>query len=230
MEEHEYWEQIEEYFVRKRGSALILSPRDWPLVTSWQEREIPIEVICDGIDRAFARIEEKQGTAQRRTIQTLTFCQRDVEDAWEAWKENHPEFAAKTKHENMDSERRKLAAKFRSVANQLHTYAEQIHYRCIHTELRSASETLHTLIPLLEQTQDHTELAAIKERGRELEQQLASSLEKAIDAASRQQLHASAESRVISHKHKMNAAVYQETLRLAFIQELRNAYPLPSFL
>ncbi len=230
MEEQEYWEQIQDHFVSKRGSALILSPRDWPLVTAWQERGIPLEVICEGIDRAFDRLEDKQGTTPRRPIQTLTFCQRDVEDVWEAWQENHPESGAQHDGEQKAFERRKLTAKFRSVANQLHQYAGHPHYACIHADLLSASEHVHALIPLVEQAQEQTELTALKERARELEQQLAATLEQSIPPAIRQRLLANAETRVISHKHRMQAAVYRETLHLAFIQELRNAYPLPSFL
>lgn len=230
MTEHEYWKKIEEYFVKKRGSALILSPKDWPLVTSWQEREIPLDVIFEGIDKAFARLEEKQETSQYRTIQTLMFCQRDIEEAWDTWKERHPEFAAKREREIIPSERRKLVTKFRSVTNQLQKYAEQSQYHCIHDELITASETLSNLIPLVEQAEDQIFLVSVKERVRAIEQQLATHLEQAIDPEIHQQLYARAESRLTSHKHKMNETVYQETLRLAFIQELRNAYPLPSFL
>ncbi len=230
MTEEEYWEKIEQYFVTKRGNALILSPRDWPLITSWQEREIPLEVIFEGIDTAFARLEEKQTTSLRRTIPTLTFCQRDIENAWESWKKRHPEFAVQQKHELLASERRKLATKFRSVSRQLQQYAESPLYQCIHADLRTASETLTSLIPLIEQTKEQTPLDALKARTREVEQQLATRLEQALDAETRQHLYAKAEARLISHKHKMNSTVYQETLRLAFIQELRNVYPLPSFL
>ncbi len=228
MPENAYWVQIERYFVKKRGSALILSPTDWPLVTSWQERDIPLEVIFEGINKAFARLEEKQKSSQRRTILTLTFCQRDIEDAWNAWKERHPEFLGKDARETtLSDEYQKLTAKLRSTARQLQKHAANPSYHCIHNELIAASETLESLIPLVEQAEEQATLVAIKAHIRRVAQQLADHLEQAVDPETRQKLYAKAESRLSSHKHKMNESVYQETLRLAFIQELRKAYPLP---
>jgi len=217
MTENFYWEQIERYFVKKRGNALILSPKDWPLITSWQAREIPLEVIFEGIDKAFIRLEEKQ-TTPRRTILTLAYCQHDVEKAWKAWKDHHAEFSGKEKRETFTSdEHQKLATKLRSTANQLQKYAANPYYQCIHDELIAASEMLESLIPFVELAEEQTTLAAIKDRIRTVEQQLAAHLEQAIDAETRR-------------KQNMNESVYRETLQLAFIQELRNAYPLPSFL
>jgi hypothetical protein len=41
-----YFSEIEELFIRRRGRNLLLSPLDWALIESWQEREVPLHIIC----------------------------------------------------------------------------------------------------------------------------------------------------------------------------------------
>ena len=48
-----YFTEIEEYFWRKRGAHLLVSPLDWAIVETWQKAGIPLEAVLKGIDRAF---------------------------------------------------------------------------------------------------------------------------------------------------------------------------------
>ena len=43
-----YFSEIEELFIRRRGRNLLLSPLDWALIESWQEREVPLQAFPDG--------------------------------------------------------------------------------------------------------------------------------------------------------------------------------------
>jgi hypothetical protein len=228
-----YWEAIERYFAKKRGNALILSPKDWPLVTSWQERGIPLEVIYQGIDKAFERLEEKQKTFQRQTIRTLAYCKYDVEELWGERKEAvqaKSQFSEEDVHQALIAERRRVSTKMRSVSSQLRNYAQNPDYHCIKNELLSSSEALDSLVPSVEQAEDNTTISQLKQGIRSIEQHLVSRLEQVIDSNIRQDLYTKAEAKIASHKKNMNAKVYQETLRIAFLQALRDAYPLPSFL
>jgi hypothetical protein len=228
-----YWEEIERYFVKKRGSALILSPKDWPIVTSWQERGIPLEVIFAGIDQAFARLEEKQQPSQRQPIRTLAYCQYDVEELWHARKDAISDTAPlseKDVRQKMMAECRKLAAKISSTSAQLRRYTEDPHYQGIHDALISAAETLDSFIPLIEQGENDTVMTQLTQNIRELEKRLLAQLEQALDDDVRRELYAQAEAKLAAYKKNMKAEVYQETLRIAFLQALRAAYPLPFFL
>jgi hypothetical protein len=230
MEEHSYWEQIEHYFVNKRGSALILSPKDWPLVSSWEERHIPLEVIYKGIDKAFTRFEEKATPVQRRKMQTLSYCRYDVEQEWKVWKEQHPELREPDAQELFEAERRRLITKLRGTINQLQNYAANPHYADIHEALLAAAETLASYIMSLEQAEDEALIAELREAIHDVEQNLITHLEQGLPEKIRQTLYTKAEARVSSHKDHMTDSVYQETLQLAFLQELHKTYPLPSFL
>ncbi len=46
-----YFSEIEETFIRRRGRNLLLSPLDWALIETWQERGVPLPVILRGISK-----------------------------------------------------------------------------------------------------------------------------------------------------------------------------------
>ncbi len=70
----DYFAKIEETFVRLRGKSLLLSPTDWGIIEQWQEREIPVEVVCAAIEKCFAR--KRDG----RSIKSLNYCRHQVEE------------------------------------------------------------------------------------------------------------------------------------------------------
>ena len=39
-----YFTEIEDAFVRRRGKHLLLSPMDWALIESWKELKVPLHV------------------------------------------------------------------------------------------------------------------------------------------------------------------------------------------
>ena len=48
-----YFTEIEEYFWKKRGAHLLVSPLDWAIMEAWQKAGVPLEAVLKGIDRAF---------------------------------------------------------------------------------------------------------------------------------------------------------------------------------
>ncbi len=177
-EEPSYWEQIEQYFAAKRGSALILSPKDWPLVHQWEERHIPLEVVYAGIDQAFERVAEQQTPTQHHTIRNLAYCKYDVEAAWKDWQErNPPPVPPDDAAERLIGERRKLQIKLRSTVSQLEKCAATPHYHCISDELTHIASALDGFWPVLEQADDEQILSEFKQRLAALGQELLARLE-----------------------------------------------------
>src|ERR1051325_7615332 len=70
-----YFTEIEEYFWKKRGTALLVSTLDWALIDSWKQAEIPIEAVLKGIDRTF----EKFQTHRHKTRKTNSrpYCKQE---------------------------------------------------------------------------------------------------------------------------------------------------------
>lgn len=77
-----YYTEIEETFVRRRGKNLILSPLDWALIETWQERGIPLHIVLRAIENVFDGFDKKPTT---RTIKGLMYCREEVEAQFEEW-------------------------------------------------------------------------------------------------------------------------------------------------
>ncbi len=72
----EYYRAIEEEFVRRRGAAMLLSPRDWALIGDWQKAGIPLRIVLQGIANVFDSFE-RRATRSRR-INSLAYCRQEV--------------------------------------------------------------------------------------------------------------------------------------------------------
>lgn len=92
-----YFTEIEEYFWRKRGSHLLVSPLDWAIMETWQKAGVPLKAVYKGIDRAF----ESYGRSRRgagKHLKSLAYCTDAVleaaQEAQEAGAGKHSEPAA----------------------------------------------------------------------------------------------------------------------------------------
>ncbi|MFN7947154.1 MAG: hypothetical protein U0Z53_17510 [Blastocatellia bacterium] len=72
-----YFTEIEEEFVRRRGSHLLVSPLDWSLIETWQQRGIPLHVVLRGINSSFESCDPK--ARRGRKVNSLFYCQQEVE-------------------------------------------------------------------------------------------------------------------------------------------------------
>jgi hypothetical protein len=69
-----YFTEIEEYFWRKRGAHLLVSPLDWAIVETWQKAGIPLAAALKGIDRAFESYGRSRRGATGRPLKSLAYC------------------------------------------------------------------------------------------------------------------------------------------------------------
>jgi hypothetical protein len=76
-----YFTEIEEYFWRKRGAHLLVSPLDWAILETWQKAGVPIEAVLKGIDRAFESWGRSRRAAGGRQLKSLAYCVDAVLDA-----------------------------------------------------------------------------------------------------------------------------------------------------
>jgi hypothetical protein len=75
-----YFTEIEEYFWRKRGAHLLVSPLDWAIVETWQRAGIPLDAVLRGIDSAFESYQRSRRGAGR-PLKSLAYCVDAVLDA-----------------------------------------------------------------------------------------------------------------------------------------------------
>ncbi len=82
MNYYNYYTEIEDTFVRRRGKHLLLSPIDWAMIEGWKERGIPLHIVLRAVESVFDNFDKKPGP---RTIKSLLFCREEVEARYAEW-------------------------------------------------------------------------------------------------------------------------------------------------
>ena len=72
-----YFTEIEEEFVKRRGSHMMVSPLDWTLIETWKQRGIPLHIVLRGINSSFDGYDQR--LSRGRKVNSLFFCQQEVE-------------------------------------------------------------------------------------------------------------------------------------------------------
>jgi hypothetical protein len=80
-----YFTEIEERYLKRRGSGLLLSNLDWALIETWKEAGIPLEAVLRGVDAAFDSYDRRP--SKTRKINSLAYCAQEVLGAAEDMKE-----------------------------------------------------------------------------------------------------------------------------------------------
>jgi hypothetical protein len=77
-----YFTEIEEYFWKKRGAHLLVSPLDWAIMEAWQKAGVPLKAVLKGIDRAFESYQRSRRGAGK-ALKSLAYCTDAVLEAAE---------------------------------------------------------------------------------------------------------------------------------------------------
>jgi hypothetical protein len=88
-----YFTEIEEAFVRRRGRHLLVSTLDWALMESWKQMGVPLHVVLRGIETAFDSYESRP---RKRSVKSLYYCQEEVEAQFAEWVESQTGAAAQS--------------------------------------------------------------------------------------------------------------------------------------
>jgi hypothetical protein len=88
MNYYNYFTEIEEHFVRRRGKHLFVSPMDWSLMATWRDSGVPLHVVLRGIDRAMDGFLAKQSRSESK-VSTLFYCHASVMEEYAHHLEAH---------------------------------------------------------------------------------------------------------------------------------------------
>jgi hypothetical protein len=81
-----YFTEIEEEFVKRRGSHMLVSPLDWALIEAWKRRGIPLHIVLRGISSSFDGYDQRLNRG--RKVNSLFFCQQEVEALFQEYIES----------------------------------------------------------------------------------------------------------------------------------------------
>ncbi len=87
MNYYNYFTEVEEHFVRRRGKHLLVSPLDWSLIASWRASGVPLNVALRGIDIAMDNYMAKHRPGAK--LNTLAYCHDAVMSEYARHLESH---------------------------------------------------------------------------------------------------------------------------------------------
>ena len=75
-----YVSEIEDFFLRRRGSARLLPPKDWKLVETWFDDGIPLAVVLSAVGDVFTK---REASGDTEPVSSLTYCRHAVKKRWD---------------------------------------------------------------------------------------------------------------------------------------------------
>ncbi len=232
-----YFTEIEDTFIRRRGKHLLLSPMDWALIESWKEMGVPLHVALRGIERSFDSFESKP---RRRTVKSLLYCQEEVEAQFAEWQE--AQVGASSAKKNGERVGTKEAGEaglpFPRAAIVEHLLHARAALRKICDERKKTRkddfcDALSRAAARLKELEEDFARAA-RPSAEKLEESL-TNLEKLLDTALREHLparelakvRAEAEEQLQPYRARMEQTVFEQTLNNLVFKRLREAHGLP---
>jgi hypothetical protein len=225
-----YFTEIEEYFWKKRGAHLLVSPLDWAIVETWQKAGIPLAAVLAGIDRAFESYARSRRGAAGRPLKSLAYCVDAVLEAAEEAKEaaagKGPEAAPAPAREPFTRE--ELRAYVLRNANALEQSASKqaAAQPELTAKLRDAANKLSELLPLLESPAP-LDLEDLERRLTVLEEKLHAAVLAEADEAVTLAIRREMDRALASYRRKMSAAQLAQLERQYVHRRLFEHYSVP---
>ena len=213
--EASYYQEVESYFVARRGSPLFITPDEWDLVFRWEQMGVPLAVVKEGIDRVFER--PKTLLKPRR----LGYCRQTVEAAFRRFRESSfggrtgetasEDAGAEAHLLEISSRLRDLAAAWKESEGELSSFLEQ------------ASDAVRSLAERAEEMPGEVERELL-----DLDGKLVVESETVVGEASREELRREAESSLESYRERMPEKIHRAAVESAYRRRLRRKLLLPT--
>jgi hypothetical protein len=222
-----YFTEIEDAFVRRRGKHLFLSPMDWALMETWKQQGIPLHIVLRGVEKSFDSYEAKP---RKRSVKTLLYCQEEVEAQFAEWVESHVGAAAEVESSETDETKFSFAAITEHLDRSRNALAELGRSR---TQEDDFSEVLARAITLLVDVEkDFASSTTLDTRKLEdsltgLERMLNDSMFSVVSAAALDELKNGIKEQLKPYRSQMEAAVYKQTFENLLLERLRKQFGMP---
>jgi DNA repair exonuclease SbcCD ATPase subunit len=223
-----YFSEIESAFIRRRGRNLLLSPLDWALIETWQEREVPLHVILRGIERVFDGVDKQP--ARKRTIKSLMYCREEIEAQYAEWLESQIGKIPTSKFQILNSE----TDKENSTQGELFSNETiAAHLEKVTDELKSAkNESKGELSKILEKVvnrlmQLRGKISDVETLENDLEKLDALIDDSLLQNFSNEKVKSEIKKEIASYKNKMDDETYQRTYNLMLLKRLREQAEIP---
>jgi hypothetical protein len=228
-----YFTEIEDAFIRRRGKHLLLSPMDWALIESWKETEIPLHVVLRGIERAFDSWESKP---RKRSVKSLLYCQEEVEAQYAEWLESR--VGAASESDQPEVQQNGQGMPFSKTAILEHLKTGQSKLLAALTDRRKYCDddfcdALERSVALLGDLEGDL-AASVSAEAQKLEQSLtgvermlSDAVRKVVNTTQLESLEAEIREQLKPYRKQMEKSVYQQTFDNLLLKRLREQFGIP---
>ena len=225
-----YFTEIEEYFWRKRGAHLLVSPLDWAIVETWQRAGIPLDAVLRGIDSAFESYQRSRRGASR-PLKSLAYCVDAVLDAAAEKQEASAGAGPEIKRSDKKAEpfsREELRNFLRRNIEKLEQAAQRVNSSDAELARRiaQAGESLAGIMPLLDSPAD-LDLEGLERRLSAVEEKLSAALLAAADEGILVDIHADLDKQLAPYRRRMSAEQLSQLERQYIQKRLLERFGLP---
>jgi hypothetical protein len=225
-----YFTEIEEYFWRKRGAHLLVSPLDWAIVETWQRAGIPLDAVLRGIDTAFENYQRSRRGAGR-SLKSLAYCVDAVLDAaaekQQAAAGTGPEIKRNDKkaepfsREELRNFLLRNIAKLEKAAERVNSSDAELARRIGH-----ARASLAGMMPLLE-SPSALDIEGLERRLSAVEEKLSAAILAAADENVLVDIHTDLDKQLAPYRHRMSAEQLSQLERQYIQKRLLERFGLP---
>ena len=222
-----YFTEIEDAFVRRRGKHLFLSPMDWALMETWQQQGIPLHIVLRGVEKSFDSYEARP---RKRTVKTLLYCQEEVEAQYAEWVEAHVGSATGAAEPESDKTPFSFAAISEHLQRCRNSLTELAQSRKQEDDLSEGLTRAASLLADIEK--DFASGATLDTRKLEdsltgLERMLNDSMLSVASSGTLDELKKIVKDQLQPYKAQMDAAVYKQTFDNLLLKRLREQFAVP---
>jgi hypothetical protein len=223
-----YFTEIEDAFVRRRGKHLFLSPMDWALMETWQQQGIPLHIVLRGVEKSFDSYEARP---RKRSIKTLLYCQEEVEAQYAEWIEAH--VGSSTNSENAEPESDKTPFSFAAISEHLQRNRNSLSELAQSRKPDNLSEALMRAVALLGDIEkDFASGARLDTRKLEdsltgLERMLNDAMLSVAGSSTLDEFNKGVKDQLKPYRSQMDAAAYKQTFDNLLMKRLREQFAIP---
>ncbi len=211
-----YFTEIEDAFIRRRGKNLLLSPIDWAMMETWQERGIPLHIVLRGIQSVFDHFEKNP---RPRTIKSLLFCKEEIEAQFAEWTASQ---IGKSETATQDAEQTISPDSIRDFIEKNIADLKAVENEMLAGSIDRAVSRLTELSLNLTESAEQTEKALT-----DIENFLDDALLSELDKAHLKQIEKEIAGQLRQYRSELDKGSIDHTLRLMMLKRLREDNGIP---
>ena len=203
---------------------MLLSPLDWALIETWQERGIPLHIVLRGIERVFDGVDKQPN--RKRTVKNLFYCKEEIEANYAEWLDSQVGKSAVSSSEFQVSSSETKSELFSAETIETHLDKVLLELKAAKNkfkdELRETLERVENRLAELRGNFSNAE--TLEESLEKLDTLIDDSL---LQTFSTDNLKSEIEKNLALYRNKMDAEVYKRTFDLIILKRLREKAEIP---